>query len=96
MQKFDFYMEVHVLRTAETESSEIADAVGVIMGISEGPLGPSYAVSINGISHMVAESDLAATGRIFSRDDFYDGSSIKVAPQRYTDAMEENKLASDP
>jgi hypothetical protein len=96
MQKFDFYTEVHVLRTAETESSGVADAIGVIMGISEGALGPSYSVSIDGISHMVTESDLAATGRVFSRDDFYDGSSIKVAPQRYTDATEEDQLASDP
>jgi hypothetical protein len=90
MQKFDFYTEVRVSRTTATESSGIADAIGVIMGISEGPLGPSYSVSIDGISHMVAESDLTPTGRVFSRDDFYDGSSIKVTPQRYTDTTEEN------
>jgi hypothetical protein len=93
MQKFDFYMEVRVLRTTETESSGITDSVGVIMGISEGALEPSYSVSIDEISHMVAESGLAATGRVFSRDDFYDGSSIKVAPQHYTEATEENQLA---
>lgn len=90
MQKFDFYTEVRVLRTTETESSGIADSTGVIMGISEGPLGPSYAVSIDGISHMVAETDLVATGRVYSRDDFYDCSSINVAPQRYTDDTNED------
>jgi hypothetical protein len=94
MQKFDFCTEVYVLRTAETESSGVSDAIGPIMGISEGALGPSYSISIDGISHMVAESDLAATGRVFSRNYFYDGSSIKVAPQHYTVAAEENQLAS--
>lgn len=85
MSKFEFYAEVRVLRTPETGHSGIADSVGVIMGISEGALGPSYAVSIDGISNMVSESGLEATGRIYSREDFYDGSSIAVAPQRYTD-----------
>lgn len=88
MQKFDFYTEVRVSRTAETESSGIADAIGVIMGISQGPLGPSYSVDIDGISHMVTEPDLTSTGRTFTRGDFYDGSSMKVEPQRYGDATE--------
>jgi hypothetical protein len=92
MQKFDFYTEVRVSRTAVTESSGIADATGVIMGVSEGPLGLSYSVSVDGIGHMVAESDLAPTGRVFSRDDFYDGSSIKVMPQRYADSTDEELL----
>jgi hypothetical protein len=86
MQNFDFYMEIRVSRTTETESGGIADVTGVIMGVSEGSIGPSYSVSIDGIWHMVAESDLTPTGRVFSRDDFYDGSSIKVTPQRYVDS----------
>jgi hypothetical protein len=86
MQNFDFYIEIRVSRTTETESGGIADVTGVIMGVSEGSVGPSYSVSIDGIGHMVAESDLTPTGRVFSRDDFYDGSSIKVTPQRYVDS----------
>lgn len=88
MSKFEFYSEVRVLPNAETESSGIADHIGVVMGISEDPAGASYAVSIDGVTNMVKEANLEATGRIFSREDFYDGSSIAVAPQRYVDDAE--------
>lgn len=87
MAKLDFYAEVHIRDAPATTALGIAGSTGAILGISEGPHGTSYAITVDGKDEtfMVAEPDLVPTGKHFTREDFYSGVSLGVPPERYTD-----------
>lgn len=85
MGALDFYAEVRILPSEATKALGVDGAVGVVLGISHGVRGDIYAVSVQDETYMINSSDAAPTGRKFSRDDFYDGTSIEVPPERYSD-----------
>ena len=85
MAKLDYYAEVRILGTPATIASGIAGSIGVVGGFSSDPEGDSYAVLVNDETYMISESDLVPTGRVFSREDLYDGTSLKVPAERYAD-----------
>jgi hypothetical protein len=77
---FAFY-EVVVVQSSRPELREIAGERGVIMGMAEEAGQWSYSVSIesSGISRSVGASDIKSTGEVRRREEFYDGSSIRVS-----------------
>jgi len=84
--KFKFY-EVVVVVSQNPALRAIAGQTGGILGrSSQNGEKWQYAVHIldSGKSWSIDEIDVAATGMQVSRDDFYDGSSIKVIVDRST------------
>ncbi|ETX06705.1 Imm31 family immunity protein [Candidatus Entotheonella palauensis] len=78
--KFQFYEVVKVV-SAKPELSEISGLTGVIMGMSENEDGHfGYAVSIFDVDEgwCAMEEDLISMGTYMRREDFYDGSSVRV------------------
>ena len=77
---FAFY-EVVVIESSRPELRDVAGERGVIMGMAEEDGQWSYAVSIEsrGTSWSVFKSDIKSTGEVRRREEFYDGSSIRVS-----------------
>jgi len=85
MAKLDYYAEVRVQRTPATIARGIDGCIGVVGGISSDSGEDTYAVLVNDETYMINESDLVPTGRVFAREDLYDGTSLKVPAERYDD-----------
>ena len=80
MPKFDFYQEVLVISAAPEKSGQIG-GIGVILGRTETEDQRSwyYAVQFgDDDSWCFFERELEATGRTFSKEDFFDGSTVRV------------------
>lgn len=76
--KYDFYDEV-IINSSDSKYKEINGLKGNIMGMDKNSDGTwSYAVSINGVSWSINESELTPTGKKAKREDFYDGNTMKV------------------
>ena len=78
--KFQFYEVVKVV-SVNPKLSEIAGKFGAILGMAQnddGTWGYSVHVFNEEDGWDVMESDLEATGKIMRREDFYDGSSIRI------------------
>ena len=77
---FAFYDEV-IVEPAGSGLEEIAGEVGVVLGAAEDGEHWSYAVSIysSGVTWSVTESDLKSTGRKRKKEEFYDGTLIRVS-----------------
>ena len=73
--------EVTIRDSQETRALRIAGAVGVVLGISESSQDRWYSVMVDSYdeSFFLAGTDLRATGRRRSAEEFYDGSSIRVS-----------------
>jgi hypothetical protein len=78
--RFAFYEEV-IVEPAGSGLEEIAGELGVVLGVAEDGERWSYGVSIysSGVTWTVTESDLKSTGRKRKREEFYDGTSIRVS-----------------
>jgi len=80
MPKFDFYQEVLVISASPEKSGQIG-RIGVILGRTETEDQCSwyYAVQFAGDDGWCFfECELEATGRAFSKEDFFDGSTVRV------------------
>jgi hypothetical protein len=84
-ERLAFYSVVRIMCSARTAALGIDGHTGVVGGISDSGSHVEYAVMVCGVSHMIDSSDLIPTGEVLSREVFYDGSSVKVEPQRYTE-----------
>ena len=80
--KFAFYQEIAVMWPVP-ERREFVGRLGVILGRSqcEDSRVWLYAASMQGEEHTYSllESELEATGRQFTRDEFFDGTSVRVS-----------------
>ena len=78
--QFSFYEEV-LVRSSREELAEVLGERGVILGMAEKEGRWSYAVMIesSGICWSVEAGDLSRTGRIRTREEFYDGASVRVS-----------------
>jgi hypothetical protein len=78
---FEFYEQVRI-STTDMRKSHLNGKCGVVMGRTVTEEGDSwyYAVDIDGQAEgwCFYEGELEATGRRFTREDFYDGSSVRV------------------
>ena len=86
MDRLPWYSVVRILPAARTAAAGVDGREGVIVGVSESGSHVEYGVLVGGEVWMVDGSDVAPTGEVLSRDALYDGSSVRVAPQRYPDA----------
>ena len=84
-ERLAYYSVVRVLRSDQTDALGVSGCTGVVMGISDSGSQLRYGVLIGEEAYMVDSSDVSPTGEILSREVFYDGTSISVAPQRYAD-----------
>ena len=84
-ERLAFYSVVRILHSTRTSNLGIDGRNGVVGGISDSGSHVEYAVMVGGKSYMVDSSDLIPTGEVLRREAFYDGSSVRVEPQRYTD-----------
>jgi hypothetical protein len=77
---FAFYEEVTV-KSGRAGLEEIAGESGAVLGASGDGGSWSYAVLIysKGITWSVGEEDIVSTGRIRTREEFYDGTVIRVS-----------------
>ncbi len=79
--RFDFYQEVLVC-TNEAERLRLNGKVGVVLGRSNSEDGKIwyYVLSFKDEPETwyFGEGELEPTGKWFSREDFYDGSSVRV------------------
>ena len=78
--RFQFYEIVRVA-SSDPELTEIHGERGAILGVSENDNGTfGYAVFIyrDEICWDLAEGELEATGEFSRREEFYDGTSIRV------------------
>jgi hypothetical protein len=79
--RFQFYEEVRV-QTSDPLKSHVNGALGAVVGRTETEDNTSwyYAVDLHQISEgwCFYENELESTGRIFNREDYYDGTSIRV------------------
>jgi hypothetical protein len=80
--KFDFFEEVRV-RNAEPPQEHLIGYVGVVLGrtATDDESTWYYGVTIPVDSQTVScffESQLESTGRKYRREDFYDGTSVRV------------------
>jgi len=75
------FNEVVVVQFSRPELREIAGKRGVILGMAEDAGQWSYSVSVesSGICWSVGASDIKSTGEVRRREEFYDGSSIRVS-----------------
>jgi hypothetical protein len=81
--KFEFYEVVRVISCAKDVPVRLLGAEGAILGRTQGDQGDiewSYAVTFEGEINtwIFMEAELEPTGRFKRREDFYDGSSIRV------------------
>jgi hypothetical protein len=84
-ERLAYYAVVNVLRSARTEALGVRGCTGVVLGISDSGSQLEYGILIGEEVYVVDSSDVAPTGEILSREEFYDGTSISVKAQRYTD-----------
>jgi Immunity protein 31 len=84
-ERLAYYAVVNVLRSARTEALGVSGCTGVVLGISDSGSQLEYGILIGEEVYVVDSSDVAPTGEILSREEFYDGTSISVKAQRYTD-----------
>jgi hypothetical protein len=82
-ERLSFYSIVRILPGSRTAALGISGRMGVIMGISESGPHLEYGVLVGGQVCMVDSSDVVPTGEVLTRDALYDGSSVRVRPQRY-------------
>ncbi len=81
---FELFEEVRIepRRDAEDDVTALRGRIGVVLGVSQEPGHPpaGYAVSVDGLDETWCfdPDDLASTGNMRSRSDFYDGTSIRV------------------
>lgn len=79
--RFKFYQEA-VVRTASKKLAHFDGKIGIILGRTEVEDEDTwyYTVALKDecVTHCFYECDLSATGRQFSREDFYSGESIRV------------------
>ena len=70
-----------MVESTRPELREIVGERGVVMGMAEEAGQWSYSVSIEsrGVSCSVRASDIKSTGQFRRREEFYDGSSIRVS-----------------
>lgn len=78
-----WYSVVRVLRTGGTAAMGIGGREGVIVGVSESGSRVEYGVLVGGEVCAVDSQDVVPTGEVLSRGELYDGSSVRVRPQRY-------------
>lgn len=79
--KFEFYEIVRIVSDCQCYQ-EVNDLEAVVMGMSEnesGVWGYSVQVLETEESWSLSESELVSTGKKLTRDDIYDGSSVRVA-----------------
>jgi hypothetical protein len=79
--KFEFYEVVRVISCTKNKPVRLLGAEGAILGRAQGDDNAwSYAITFDGedSNWMFMEADLEPTGRSKRREDFYDGSSVKV------------------
>ncbi len=69
--RLEYYAEVRVLESAATKDLGLVGETGVVGGVSSGSRGDIYAVFVADSTYMIAAADLAPTGRVFTREDFY-------------------------
>lgn len=75
--RFGFYEKVNVACPANPVDGEL----GAVLGRSQGNDGQwNYAIHIysHGVSFSLSEKHLVSTGEFAERQEFYDGSSMKV------------------
>jgi hypothetical protein len=77
---FAFYEEIKV-RPGRAGLEEISGELGAVVGSSEDGGSWSYAVLIysKGITWSVGTEDIVGTGRIRTREEFYDDTVIRVS-----------------
>ena len=78
--RFEFY-EVVVVDSTDPQKGSIHGERGVILGMAQNEYGGrGYAVHVFSqcVSWHVMEGELKSTGEFMKREDFYDGSSIRV------------------
>lgn len=80
--RFNFYEEV-VVESTDSSLAEITGKTGVILGMAEPMEGreDEYGVLIYATDEVwqMSEANIRSTGRVRKREDFYDGSSIRIA-----------------
>ena len=78
---FDFYEHARILAT-QTGNSHLNGRCGIVVGRTRTAAGDSwyYAVDLDGESGVWCfyEQELEATGQRYTREDLYDGSTIRV------------------
>lgn len=78
---FDFYEEVRI-KSLDQAKSHLNGQIGVILGRTprNDASSHSYGVALNNGKEAWCffEDELESTGRIFRREDFYDGTVVKV------------------
>lgn len=77
---FAFY-EVVIVESSRPELRDITGERGVIMGMAEetGEWGYAVMLESSGVCWSVVATDLKSTGQIRKREDFYDGTCIRVS-----------------
>jgi len=84
---FEFFEVVRVEPSAEApdEVQRLRGRVGAVLGRSavEGQEPTSYAVDLDGVDDVWSLDawDLVSTGQFRRREDYYDGTSIRVSPR---------------
>ena len=82
---FDFFEVVRVEPRpgSDAELEALRGRIGAVLGKSaeEGELPTSYAVDIDGLDEgwSIDAEDLVSTGKFRRREDYYDGTSIRVS-----------------
>ncbi|MCW1916140.1 Imm31 family immunity protein [Luteolibacter sp. GHJ8] len=77
---FAFYEEVRV-KAGRAGLEEVAGELGAVLGSSQDGERWSYAILIysRGATWGADEDDLVSTGRIRTREEFYDGAAVRVS-----------------
>ncbi len=77
--RYEFYQEVQV-RTSDPKKSHLNGRIGVVFGRTETSENTSwgYGVQLQDKCWFFYEYEIQPTGRQFRREDFYDGSSVRV------------------
>jgi len=80
---FDFYEIVRIGKSNSAELSEIVGQEGAVLGRSYDEIEKQWWYAIFVMKHQecwhVPEQSLERTGRFSKREEFYDGSSIRVS-----------------
>lgn len=79
--KFDFY-EIVLVQSTDPKKSHLNGEIGTVLGLPEVDEQPPnlYAVTIDSLGRVwsLFENELESTGQWAKREDFYDGSSVRV------------------
>jgi hypothetical protein len=79
MARFEFYEIVRITTSDKTKELGVAGDEGAILGMAEEPeSGIWYTVLVGEQTYSIAEDELQPTGRSVTRDDLYDGSSLRA------------------